>query len=287
MNHRALPSYFGFSAAKLTIVVASEDLAIGPVGPIGAQAGASSAAPGTQGAPAGGAQLDRNRTIAGLVGAAACALLAGASKPEREQAQGEAVGVLTTPGRGRLGACCRRASQRTVRSDGRRGRNSDSASGPAGGGACGRRSWPGSGCSVRAGQGRHRRHPARHVARRGHESDQAHSPGIRIDETRGIVSNVATTDYLCEYCRGAQLRRIRAAIGDFPPPPTPRAPSSSNASPAFPRTSTRCSDAEQALVEKYGPPSFGSEGVMLWTFNAAGVQIVDNNVNARCANTFP
>jgi hypothetical protein len=49
MNHRALPSYFGFSAAKLTIVVASEDLAIGPVGPIGAQAGAGSAAPGTQG----------------------------------------------------------------------------------------------------------------------------------------------------------------------------------------------------------------------------------------------
>jgi hypothetical protein len=41
-----------------------------------------------------------------------------------------------------------------------------------------------------------------------------------------------------------------------------------------------------ALVKKFGPPSYEAEGSMLWTYNAAGVQIVDNGVAARCGK-FP
>jgi len=47
MNNRALPSLFGFSAAKLTIVVADEDVAMAPVG---AQAAGEASAPAAGGA---------------------------------------------------------------------------------------------------------------------------------------------------------------------------------------------------------------------------------------------
>ena len=43
---------------------------------------------------------------------------------------------------------------------------------------------------------------------------------------------------------------------------------------------------KQALAGKYGAPSFDGDGVKMWTFNPAGVQIVDNNVGARCGK-FP
>jgi hypothetical protein len=74
---------------------------------------------------------------------------------------------------------------------------------------------------------------------------QAHSPGIRIDETRGIVNNVAATDYLSwVIARGNQRGSDGSgdAIGvHFRRRRTPIAPSSSSASPVFPPTSIRCS----------------------------------------------
>lgn len=291
MNHRALPSYFGFSAAKLTIVVASEDLAIGPVGPIGAQAGAGSAAPGTQGAPAGGAQLDRNRIIAGLAGAAAGALLAGASKPAREQAQGEAVGGLTTPtvaagsapvaegqASAQIGAMADAGGTPTAPAAQPAAAPAVTVAGPAVAAAS---------APVRADIVGIRLGMSVDEAKR---AIQAHS-AMRIDETRGIVNNVAATDYLSwVIARGAQRGTDGSgdAIGvHFPPPPNAHRAIfverftgfQANQYPLF-------ETLKQALVQKYGAPSFAGEGVMLWTFNAAGVQIVDNNVSARCGK-FP
>ena len=120
---------------------------------------------------------------------------------------------------------------------------------------------------------------------------QAHSPAMRVDETRGIVNNVAATDYLSwVIARSAQRGSDGSgdAIGvQFPPPPNAHRAHfverftgfQANQYPLF-------ETLKQALVRKYGAPSFQSEGVILWTFNSAGAQIVDNNVNARCAK-FP
>ncbi len=120
---------------------------------------------------------------------------------------------------------------------------------------------------------------------------QAHSPGMRIDEARGIVNNVAATDYLSwVIARGAQRGTDGSgdAIGvHFPPPPNAHRAIFVERFTGFPANQYPLFDTlKQALVGKYGSPSFASEGVMLWTFNAAGAQIVDNNVNARCAK-FP
>ncbi len=163
MNHRAGPSYFGFSAAKLTIVVASEDLAIAPSAPM---VGGAAGAPGGTAAPGGNTQLDANKVIAGLAGAAATILRGAGQQPAREQARNEAATAISNPTstvpdspsgpRGRTGACgagctprrrrlpgtdgcCLRSVSRDRRSFGRRG--------------------------VRH-QCRHRRHPAGHVAGR-------------------------------------------------------------------------------------------------------------------------
>ena len=66
MNHRAGPSFFGFSAAKLTVVVADQDVAAVPnPAAIGGTAGGP-----TAGAPGSGSQVDVNRVIGGLLGAA-------------------------------------------------------------------------------------------------------------------------------------------------------------------------------------------------------------------------
>lgn len=82
-NNRALPSYFGFSSAKLTIVVADQDLAIGTVG--------SQAAGGTA---AGAPQGDAGNLLGRLGGAAATVIAAGGSKPSQQQGRDQAASAI-------------------------------------------------------------------------------------------------------------------------------------------------------------------------------------------------
>ena len=277
MNHRAGPSFFGFSAAKLTIVVADQDVAVVP-NP--ATVGATTSG----GAPTSGSQVDVNRVIGGLIGAAGTLMRGGGEKPARDQAGNEAAAVLSNPPLTSTDA--------------------GAASSPTYSGA------PPAGAEV----GSAAATPAiatipttpRAIApvnvdivgiKLGMSLDevkralQAHSPAMRAEEARGIVNNVAATDYLSwVIARGPQRGSDGSgdAIGvQFPPPPNAHRAIfverftgfQANQYPLF-------ETLRQALVQKYGVPSFASEGVMLWTFNAAGAQIIDNNVNARCAK-FP
>jgi hypothetical protein len=281
MNHRAGPSYFGFSAAKLTIVVADQDVAAVPnPANIGGTAGGATAG----GAPASGSQVDVNRVIGGLLGAAGTLMRGGGEKPARDQAGNEAAAVLSNPPMTSTDAGA--ASSPTY-----------SGTSPAGGEVVVAAATPAAGAA-----------PATSSAvaavnvdivgiKLGMSLDeakralQAHSPAMRVDEARGIVNNVSATDYLSWIiARGTQRGTDGSgdAIGvQFPPPPNAHRAIfverftgfQANQYPLF-------ETLRQALVQKYGAPSFASEGVMLWTFNSAGAQIVDNNVNARCAK-FP
>jgi hypothetical protein len=283
MNHRAGPSYFGFSAAKLTIVVAGEDLAIAPTAadPTGTAAGTV--------APGGTAQFDPNKVIGGLAGAAATLLRGAGQKPARDQARAEAVAAVAnpmstvpspSPPPGEMPAPAAQGAPLDVAAS-----PAPMAAGPAPTAA--------TAAPVTAA-----RSSVDIVGiRPGMSLDevkralQAHSTAMRIDETRGIVNSVAATDYLSWLiARGPQRGSDGSgdAIGvHFPPPPNVHRAIFVERFTGFPANQYPLFETlKQALVRKYGAPSFASEGVMLWTFNAAGAQIVDNNVNARCAR-FP
>jgi len=295
MNHRAGPSYFGFSAAKLTIVVASEDLAIAPAATSG---GGAAGASGGGAAPGGSSQVDAGKVIAGLAGAAATLLRGGGQQPAREQAKSEAIDAISNPMSTEPGLAPAPGA----------------APAPAAAGAP--LDVAASNAPMSASPAPMATAPAPMIAaaapaaavgssinvdivgiRLGMSQDevkramQAHSPGMRTDETRGIVNNVAATDYLSwVIARGNQRGSDGSgdAIGvHFPPPPNAHRAIFVERFTGFPANQYPLFETlKAALVKKYGAASFASEGTMLWTFNAGGVQIVDNNVNARCGK-FP
>jgi len=287
MNHRAGPSYFGFSAAKLTITVPSEDLAIAPSATFG---GGAAGASGGAAAPGGNTQLDANKVIAGLAGAAATLLRGGGQQPAREQARNEAAGAISNPTSPVPGSTPDPGAAAAPASEGAPLEVAASAPmAPA--------SAPTAAIAAPAAAAASAINVDIVGIRLGMSHDevkralQAHSPGMRVDETRGIVNNVAATDYLSwVIARGNQRGSDGSgdAIGvHFPPPPNAHRAIFVERFTGFPANQYPLFETlKQALVKKYGPPSFAREGVMLWTFNATGVQIVDNNVNARCAK-FP
>ena len=89
-NNRRGPGLFAVYPGKLNIVVADQDVAVAP-GPV-VLGGGTSGAP-----PASGSQVDVNRVIGGLIGAAGTLLGGGGSKPARDQAGNEAAAVLSNP----------------------------------------------------------------------------------------------------------------------------------------------------------------------------------------------
>jgi len=290
LNHRAGPSYFGFSAAKLTIVVASEDLAIAPSAPIGGTVAGGAPAP----ASGSETQFDPNKLIGGLAGAAAT-LMRGGGRPTRDQAASEAAAAVSN-------------ATTTV--------PTESGPVPMAAGGADAMPAPGSGASLPAGSATNSTAVGSATAamaapravggainadivglRLGMSLDevkralQAHSPGLNVNETRGIVNNVAATDYLswviARAARGAPAGSADAIGVHFPPPPNAHRAIFVERFTGFQQGQYPLYDTlRQALVGKYGAPSFESDGTMLWTFSPAGVQIVDNNVGARCGK-FP
>lgn len=287
LNHRAGPSLFGFSAATLTIVVADQDLAIGPLGaPVGAN---------TQGAPgASGPAADPASLLRGLAGAAATVIAGGGSRAATQQGRDQAAAAL------RDGASAAAAAAATP---------ADAAVAPAAGGALAGQvdptdaaapasavaSTPATGAALNAVGG------AVNVdivgLKLGMTIDEvrrtlrAHSPAVRVDEARGIVNNVAATEYLswliARAAQGAPAGSGDAIGVHFPPPPNAHRAIFVERFTGFqPNQYPLFETLRAALVRKFGQPSQEGEGTMLWTFNAAGVQIVDHGVAARCGK-FP
>lgn len=287
-NHRAGPSFFGFGAAKLAIVVAGEDLAIAPGAPAGAVAGAPGAAGGAGGSPDGNAQFDANKVIAGLAGAAATLLRGGGQKPARDQARTEAAGALSNP-------------------------MSPAPAVPAGDGGVPAVAAPspGDAPAIAAATGTApvataAAAPAPAAApvavdivglKLGMTADEikrglhAHSAAMNLDETRGIVNNVSATDYLswivARLPKGAPAGSSDAIGVHFPPPPSAHRAIFIERFTGFQAGAYPLWDTVRtALERKFGPPSFEGDGQILWTFNAAGTQIVDKSTMFRCGK-FP
>ena len=281
MNNRALPSLFGFSAAKLTIVVADQDLAISPTsGPV-----AGAGADGTQ-------QNDPGNLLGRLAGAAATVIAGGGSKPSQKE------------GREQAAAAIKDAANAAPA-----GPAADAGAPPAAGGVTpgvAASTAPATGIASTAGAAASSV-PAASAAtvnvdivglklgmslaeiKRGLH---AHSPEMKLDETRGIVNNVAATEYLSWVIARAAQRAPEGsadAIGvHFPPPPNAHRAMFIERFTSFQRDAYPLFvTLEAALVKKFGAPSFKSEGMILWTWNVAGVQIVENSVAARCGKFAP
>lgn len=186
VNHRALPSLFGFSAAKLTIVVADQDLAIAPT--------SGQAAGGAAGA--GGAQGDPGNLLGRLAGAAATVIAGGGSKQSQKEGREQAASAI-----------------KDAANAAPAGAAADAGAPPAAGGVTpgvAASSAPATGVEAAAAVAAASA-PATPAApvnvdivglKLGMSLAEvkrgllAHSPEMKLDETRGIVNNVAATEYL-------------------------------------------------------------------------------------------
>lgn len=275
-NNRRGPSFFGLYPGKLNIVVADQDVAVAP-GPVlgGATSGGTSS---------GGSQVDVGRVIGGLVGAAGTLIGGGGSK----QAGNEATAVLSNPP---MTSADTGVASSTV-----------PGAAPTGGEVAGAAATSGAGAAASTA-------PA--VApvnvdivgiRLGMTLDevkravQAHSLGMRIDEQNGIINNAPATAYvswlIAKSGKGAPAGSSDAIGVHFPPPPNAHRALFVERFTGFLHGQQPLSDAiKEALVKKFGPPSAVRESAgdhgLLWTFNAAGVQIIDKSTLARCGKFTP
>lgn len=283
VNHRALASLFSFSAAKLVIVVSDEDLPVGAV--IGAAAGSTApAADGTS--PSDPASLLR-----GLAKAATTVIAGGGSREARREGRDQAAAAIkdsagSEPTQAPPSSGARQADtgDATAAVSASTGSSAPAAviappSGPVqpGGAAPVNVDIVGLKLGMTLGE----------VKR----ALQAHAPGVPLDETRGIVNNVAATQYLswviARAAKGAPAGSADAIGVHFAPPPNAHHAIFIERFTGFQANAFPLYDTlKVALIKKFGPPSHDAEGTMLWTFNAAGVQIIDSSVAARCAR-FP
>ena len=252
-NNRRGPGVFGLYPGKLNIVITDQDVAVVSA-PLG-------------GTPSGGSQVDVGRVIGGLVGAAGTLLRGGTSK----QAGNEAAAVLSNlpmtsadPG---VTSSATFADVAASLSDSAAPVNVDIV-------------------GIRLGM------TLDEVKR----AVQTHSPGMRIDEQNGIINNAPATAYLswliAKSGKGAPAGSTDAIGVHFPPPPNAHRAFFVERFTGFLHGQQPLSDAiKEALVEKFGPPSAVRESAgdhgLLWTFNAAGVQIIDKSTQARCGKFTP
>lgn len=279
-NNRRGPGYFFIHPGKLTIVVASEDVAQAPAaGTVGTAGGGAPAAEGER-------QFDAGKVLAGLAGAAGTLLRGGGQKPARDQARDEAAAALANP-TSTVPTATPSAEAATAAATA--GAPSDAAATPA---------------QVAAADSAPRAAAASAVKvdivgiQLGMSLDevkralQAHSPTMNVNETRGIVNNVAATEYLSwviARARPGAPAGSSDAIGvHFPPPPNPHRAIFVERFTGFrPNQYPLLETLKAALVKKFGPPSQETDVAMFWTYNASGVQIVDNAVAARCGKFAP
>lgn len=284
-NNRRGPGYFFINPGKLTVVVASEDVAVAPA--MGAVGTASGGAPGAGGEQ----QFDANKVIAGLAGAAGTLLRGRGQKPARDQAKDEATAALSNPTSTVPGSAPAAGAAPAAATE---GAPLDVSASPA----------PVASAAPMAATSAHGAAAGSATKvdivgiRLGMSLDevkravQAHSPTMNVHETRGIVNNVAATEYL-SWVIGRARHGAPAGSGDaigvhFPPPPNAHRAIFIERFTGFqPNQYPLWDTLKAALVKKFGAPSYEADGSMLWTYNSAGVQIVDSGVAARCGKFAP
>ena len=277
-NNRRGAGLFGLYPGKLNIVVADQDvIASSEIG--SATVGGM---PSAGGSP--NSQVDVARVIGGLAGAAATAILGGSSG--RDQAGNQAAAVLSNPPlTSEAGAP---PSTPDVGSATPGSVGGVAAASSAGVAAQMATASPVNVDIVGIKLGMTLDEVKRAV--------QAHSPGMQIDEQNGIINNAPATAYMswliAKSGKGAPAGSADAIGVHFPPPPNAHRALFIERFTGFQRGQQPLAEAiKEALVKKFGPPSAVRESAgdygLLWTFNAAGVQIIDKSTQARCGKFTP